>query len=162
MHVRKCPDCGEEFRPEIVRCSDCGATLVDHWEEEGGVGEPQEPGREAEIPPNLPVPTDHRPIASAPSAAEIEPMARRLGEAGIPFAVTGSVHMFLLLVPEVDVERAMALLAGPAEPEEPVEASPMCPACGADPRGASECAECGLALAADPEGLVRSGREPVE
>lgn len=165
MHVRKCPDCGEEFRPEIVRCSDCGATLVDHWEEEGGGGERPEPGHEAEIPPNMLMPTEHRPIASAPSAAEIEPMARRLGEAGIPFAVTGSVHMFLLLVPEVDVERAMALLAGtagPAEPEEPVEASPVCPACGADARGASECPECGLALLADPESLVRSGREPVE
>jgi tRNA(Ile2) C34 agmatinyltransferase TiaS len=159
MHIRKCPDCGEEFRPEIVRCSDCGATLVDHWEEEGGAEEQPGPGLEAEVPPNLPVPSDHRPVASAPSAPEIEPMARRLGEAGIPFAVSGSIHQFMLLVPEADVERAMALLAGP---EAPAESSPVCPACGADARGASECPECGLALAADPERLATSGREPVE
>ncbi len=160
MHVRVCPDCGEEFRPEIVRCSDCGATLVDHWQDEGGRGgERTEPGLEAEIPPSVQVPADFRPVASAPSAAEIEPMARRLGEAGIAFAVTGSVHLFLLLVPEADVDRALALLAGPEQPAEP---STACPACGADARSAAECPECGLALSADPESLARAGREPSE
>jgi hypothetical protein len=151
MHVRKCPDCGEEFRPEIVTCSDCGATLVDHWaDDEAGDRERPDPGQDAEIPPNVPVPANHRPVATAPSAAEIEPLARRLGEAGIPFAVTGSVHLFLLLVSEADVERAMELIAGPEQPPEP---SRTCPACGADAVGAGECPECGLALSSDPGAL---------
>jgi len=154
MHVRKCPECGEEFRPEIVRCSDCGATLVDHWDEEGGEGRGSDAGREAEIPPNVPLPGDHRPVASAPTAAEIEPMARRLGEAGIPFAVTGSMQLFMLLVPEADVARAMELLAGPEEPpESSAEPSANCPACGADARGAEECPDCGLTLRSDPQAL---------
>ena len=162
MHVRVCPDCGEEFRPEIVRCSDCGATLVDRWEEEGSEeAERAEVGRAPEILPNLRVPADYEPVASAPTAAEIEPLAHRLGEEGIAFAVTGSVHLFTLLVPKAELERALKRLGGGEVAPEPAAA---CPACGADSRGAAECPECGLALAADPESLVRAQRDrgPIE
>ena len=31
-HVRVCRDCGEEYRPEIVRCADCGGELEDRYE----------------------------------------------------------------------------------------------------------------------------------
>lgn len=164
MHVRVCPDCGEEFRPEIVTCSDCGATLVDRWEDEGaGAPEAEVPegGGAAEILPNVRVPADYEPVASATTASEIEPLAHRLGQEGIAFAVTGSVHLFTLLVPKADLERAVSLL-GQAELEP--EPGNACPACGADARGAAECPECGLALAADPESLVRAqhDRDPIE
>ena len=33
-HVRVCRDCGEEYRPEIVRCADCGGELEDRYEGE--------------------------------------------------------------------------------------------------------------------------------
>ena len=34
-HVRVCRECGEEYRPEIVRCADCGGELEDRYEGEG-------------------------------------------------------------------------------------------------------------------------------
>jgi hypothetical protein len=154
MHVRLCPECGEEFRPEIVTCSDCGATLVDHWE-----GEPEE-GEDVPLPPRPETPSAARPpegfkpVASASTAIEIDPIARTLGAAGIVFAVTGAVNHFSLLVAPEDVERALALLG---VGEAPPEAHATCPACGADVQGAGECPDCGLALAGDPEGLPDPG-----
>jgi predicted amidophosphoribosyltransferase len=142
VHVRVCPECDEEFRPEIVTCSDCGATLVDHWEGEEGEG-----GVEAPAPPvsaAFRVPADYKPVASATSADEIDPAARKLGEAGIEFAVTGQVHRFVLLVSPANVERALEVLGVGAEPAE--AATTACPACGAETRGAAECPECGLGL----------------
>src|SRR5262245_57378519 len=156
--VRVCPDCGEEFRPEIVRCSDCGAMLIDRWEEEDGAAGEGEPERRApEILPNVRIPADYAPVATAPSAAEIEPLAHRLGAAGIAFAVNGSVQQFTLLVPEQELERALSVLGAGDAPAE--EAGAPCPACGADVGGASECPECGLALKSDPDGLARDQRD---
>ncbi len=152
MHVRICPECNEEFRPEIVRCSDCGATLVDHWEGEDA------PAIEAPAPPVATayrVPADYKPVASASVASEIEPLARVLGKAGIAFAVTGAVHRFTLLVPPADVERALDVLG--VAPAAATDAPTACPACGADARNAAECPECGLALAAEPEAPVDPG-----
>ena len=37
MNVRVCRDCGEEYRPEIAICADCGGELVSQWEDENGV-----------------------------------------------------------------------------------------------------------------------------
>ena len=34
-HVRVCRECGEEYRPEIVRCADCGGELEDHYDGQG-------------------------------------------------------------------------------------------------------------------------------
>jgi hypothetical protein len=153
MHVRLCPECGEEFRPEIVTCSDCGATLVDHWEGEGAAG--ADPAAAPPRAPSAARPPEHfKPVASASTAAEIDPLAQTLGAAGIRFAVSGSVHHFSLLVAPEDVERALAALG---VGEAPPEAHAQCPACGADVRGAQDCPDCGLALAGDPEGLTPPG-----
>ncbi len=145
MHVRICPECNEEFRPEIVRCSDCGAMLVDHWEGEEG------PVVEAPAPPvatSFRVPADYKPVASASAASEIEPLAQALGQAGIAFAVTGAVHRFTLLVAPDDVERALDVLG---VPQAVSDLPAVCPACGADATNAVECAECGLSLAGESE-----------
>ena len=32
MRTRYCTNCEEEFRPEILRCSDCGGELEDRYE----------------------------------------------------------------------------------------------------------------------------------
>ncbi len=151
MHVRVCPDCGEEFRPEIVTCSDCGGTLVDDWDEPGPAeaGPPPTPAPSA-----FRVPDDYKPVANASEAHEIDPLAQRLGEAGIAFAVSGAVHRFTLLVPANEVERALAILG---VSELGAGALGECPACGTDARGASECPECGLSLAVDAEALEAPG-----
>src|SRR5688572_27542544 len=33
MHVRVCVECGEEYRPEITACADCGGQLEDRHED---------------------------------------------------------------------------------------------------------------------------------
>jgi predicted amidophosphoribosyltransferase len=145
MHVRVCPDCGEEFRPEIVRCSDCGGILVDRWGEPAAV-EPPPPGQASVFR----VPDDYKQVAAASTVPEIESLAQLLGDAGVAFAVSGAVSRFTLLVPASELERALSIIGvtevGP-------DASGRCPACGTDARGAGECPECGLCLAADPEAL---------
>ena len=33
--IRRCPECGEEFQPHVVDCSDCGTPLVSAFEGDG-------------------------------------------------------------------------------------------------------------------------------
>jgi tRNA(Ile2) C34 agmatinyltransferase TiaS len=146
MQVRVCPECGEEFRADIVSCSDCGATLQDRRDDPDAAGEALPPP--PPVPPPSRVPEDYRPVATASTADEIDPLARRLADAGLAFAVSGAVHRFELLVPADAVERALAVL-GVAEIS--VEALGTCPACGTKVGGADECPECGLSLAVDAD-----------
>ena len=37
MHVRVCVECGEEYRPEVAQCADCGGDLEDRHLGEGGL-----------------------------------------------------------------------------------------------------------------------------
>ena len=37
MHVRVCVDCGEEYRPQITACADCGGRLEDR-DDDGASG----------------------------------------------------------------------------------------------------------------------------
>lgn len=160
MHVRVCPECGEEFRPEIVRCSDCGAMLEDRHENEPGadpVSAPRDPvGSEA-------TEGHYVSIFHADRAADLEPLAVRLGEAGLPFRVRSAQQRFDLLTREEDeakVREALGeILAHRAptgvadEPHfDPEGGYAACPACGCRlaPR-AEECPECGLAVGAVAE-----------
>jgi hypothetical protein len=149
MQVRVCRDCGEEFRPEVAACSDCGGVLEDRDDELGGgvtvpEGKPRFTGFVPEARPGG-IPAGYLAVTSAPSAAEVAPLADRLAEAAIPFAVNASTQSFALLVPEADVEKALAALG--MSPAEPGEAATSCPACGAAVRpGATECPDCGLGL----------------
>ena len=36
VHIRVCRECGEEYRPHIVSCADCGGELEDVYEDELG------------------------------------------------------------------------------------------------------------------------------
>jgi hypothetical protein len=147
MHIRVCRECGEEYRPEVAVCADCGGVLGDRYEEEGAPHQPSVPEPAASAPPAT---ADLRAIASGPRAADLEPLARRLGAAQIPFAVRGSSQLFELLVGKPDLERALTELAplgdAPGSSEAP-EGTGQCPACGFALRpGATECPDCGLAV----------------
>ena len=156
MHVRVCPDCGEEFRPEIARCSDCGAALVDRWEGE----EAAPPASPASAPaPAVETEGTYVPIHFSEQAADLEPLAMRLGEAGLPFRVKAAVRSFVLLTREEDHDRVTSLLAdltgaSPSSGDDYDQASGYhrCPACGHElGAGASECPECGLGIGGDGE-----------
>ncbi len=146
MSVRACRECGEEFRPGVVVCSDCGGVVEDRADEaepaRGGGFEAPSLSRE-----------DLVAVAEGQEAGDIEPAARRLGEAGVPFAVSGAVHRFRLLVDAQDAARARIAL----EPEQgdaaSEEALTRCPACGAAlAHGARECPDCGLGLGTPESG----------
>jgi len=160
MHTRVCPDCGEEFRPEIVRCSDCGALLRDRLEDDataaGGAGPDGEaPG----APASPPVEIRRRSLYSSNRIREIQPLAERLGSSGTSFWVESAGDSWTVLVAEADEERARAILGEilgmpecPSPAFDPEAGYAACPACGhALQSRVVECPECGLAVGAGPE-----------
>jgi ribosomal protein L32 len=161
MHVRVCPECGEEFRPEIARCSDCGAALVDRWEDEN-----EEPLASREAAPAPPAETEgtYVPVHSSERAADLEPLAKRLGSAGLPFRVKAAVRSFVLLAREEDHDRVAALLAdlvGASPPStddyDPTSGYRRCPACGHElGAGATECPDCGLGIGGEGQSATCS------
>jgi hypothetical protein len=169
--VKVCRDCGEEYRPEILRCADCGGELEARMEEERGAwrAPARREAREADPRPA----GDYRPILWNAYAAELTPLADRLLAAGIPFYLRprevegGGAGGYEIRVRRE--ERAQALReiealhreasAGgedatlPAtEDDGPAARLPRCPACGAPPaEGVAECPDCGLALSGEVE-----------
>jgi hypothetical protein len=152
MHTRYCPNCDDEFRPDIVRCSDCGGELEDRYDEEYG-GE----RRDGEAAPPEPeaAPEEYRPVFGCMESATLKEAAGVLAAAGVPFRATGCSTGFQLLVREADQSAAAAALQGregvlgvPADAEPSVGAEGgACPACGASvPAAAVECPECGLVV----------------
>jgi predicted RNA-binding Zn-ribbon protein involved in translation (DUF1610 family) len=156
VHVRACPECGEEFRPEIVRCSDCGAMLEDRWEgEEAGTSVPSAP-----VPPPEEAPGTYVVIYASDRAADLEPVAARLGGAGLPFRVKAAAGSFVLLAREEDRERLTTCLGdllgeptGSSAHEGGSAEHHRCPACDHElAANAAECPECGLVVGGPPEG----------
>jgi uncharacterized protein with PIN domain len=177
MHVRVCRDCGEEYRPEIAICADCGGELVSQWEDENGVTSPA--GFPAAPPePAGPDLTGFRPVFVTGQAAALVPLAERLRGAGITFHLHESVKdprapaaSFSLLVQDADAAQVLRelapLLADGEEPEamHTVEsdfadgAYRRCPACGAElSAAAKECPECELGLGGARESCARCGQ----
>jgi len=153
MNVRVCPDCGEEFRPEIVRCSDCGALLRDSLEgavDSGAGNVLGEAGRSQAEPPAA-VEIQKRSLYTSNRISEIQPLAQRLGAAGMQFWVESAGDSWTVLVAEVDEARGR-VIAGelfgifePAASFDPEAGYSECPACGhALPPAVEECPECGL------------------
>jgi hypothetical protein len=152
MHTRYCPSCDDEFRPDIVRCSDCGGELEDRYDDEEDAGEP----REATPPPAPEAPPEeYRPVFGCMESATLKEAAGVLAAARVPFRATGCSTGFQLLVREADQSAAAAALQGregvlgvpdDAEPSVGAEGG-ACPACGASvPAAAVECPECGLVV----------------
>jgi hypothetical protein len=151
MHVRYCPACREEFRPEIVSCSDCGATLEDRYEDQPGPVTVPEPPADA---PQAPREGGYRVFNSGDSAA-VRRAAARLARAGIGFRVDPG---FDVVVSQADIDAAAEALRGRAgavsmTPEaDAARNEGRCPACDAAvPAGTLECPDCGLAVGDEDE-----------
>jgi hypothetical protein len=160
VHVRVCKECGEEYRPDIESCADCGGELQDVYDD----GESSTPAQLPTTEDALDL-SDHRPLFQTPRAPDLVPLADRLQEAGIPFHLVeegvghaGSAR-FSLLVKESQAKaglEALADLLAPHEESDHVHALEThyesgryvkCPACGTEQSsGAVECGECGLTL----------------
>jgi hypothetical protein len=157
MHTRYCPNCNDEFRADIERCSDCGGELEDRYDEEDGA--PPPPSRE-QPPPEAPTPEEYRAVFSCNEGRPLKKAVAALTAAKVPFQTSGSATGFVLYVPETAVSAAAAALRGregalvlpeDAEPSVGPEGGP-CPACSATiPAGAMECPDCGLMVGDEPE-----------
>ncbi len=162
MHVRVCVDCGEEYRPEIAQCADCGGDLEDRHlgeDEPGMIAEPQLP----EWRPTPP-PPDHRAVFHTSQARDVAPLAEKLAEADIEFHLhpesEGHGVRFGIYVSEADAAAALRAIAPVVDAEaegldviekdfDPASGYGSCPACGTRlASGSVACPECGLAVGA--------------
>lgn len=159
MNVRVCPDCGEEFRPEIVRCSDCGALLEDHVEGDaaGGAHESASEGGSTPTEAPAPVQIQRRSLYTSNRIGEIQPLAKRLSGAGVQFWVESAGDSWSVLVAEADEATGRAIasdlfgLVDHAASFDPEVGYSACPACGhALPPAVVECPECGLGVGGGP------------
>ena len=170
VHVRRCRECGEEYRPEVVTCADCGGPLVDADDEQVPFEARPRPGSAPETRPAARVPPEgYVPVYVGRELREIDPLVERLEEHAIPFHVQDtpgerghSPSSYSVLVPEAEASRGRRVLAPllgeGADPEaadrgfDPERGYMSCPACSAEmPRGAEACPDCGLAVAPDAE-----------
>src|SRR5258707_13851921 len=72
VHVRICRDCGEEYRPEIAVCADCGGALEDRWGDEDAATVRRPAGPAA---PEAPDRSGFRPIFVTSQATILVPPA---------------------------------------------------------------------------------------
>jgi hypothetical protein len=169
QHVRVCVDCGEEYRPGVAACADCGGALEDRQLDDDGRPIASDPGPTPAEAREL---ADHRVVFVTPRATELVPLAETLREAGVacrlaeqPPVADGAPVRFALLVRDEDATEALRVLGPQLVGEEhEAEAHALetrfeagrghyveCPACGARQEGgAAECPECGLALGGEP------------
>lgn len=167
--VRYCPECDDEFRPEITVCSDCGSPLL--LQGEGlGAGGVQSTSKAGADPDAWRTALDSLPLSSLvpvrtfDSLKDLEPAVGALGDIELPSRILVQNGRYILLTRPENVSDAHAALhealvdkddaADPAFDEVSGRYS-SCPACGArlaaDP--APSCPECGLELVA-PGGTV--------
>ncbi len=178
MRVRVCVECGEEFRPDVVRCSDCGGALLDQWDgdardgDDGGPSPDEGPGAAGPAFVRSSEP-ETRPLAWAQQARDLVPAADLLKAAAVAFHITARQvegeerpRGFELRVRDADRDAAWAAISsavgadsGISVLEAPVaDASgdgheSRCAACGTEvAAGIAECPGCGLGLGApEPE-----------
>jgi hypothetical protein len=167
-HVRVCRECGEEYRPEIVRCADCGGELEDRYEGDGEESLPHPAPEEAAVAELA----GYRVLFMTPRAADLVPLAERLRSMHVPYRLAeqpapteGAPPRYALLVQDADAAGALETLADLVAPHEdtagvhavetrfhPERGYVLCPACGAEAApGVAECPDCGLGLAGGDE-----------
>src|SRR5262245_45944799 len=162
MHVRVCVECGEEYRPEVVVCADCGGRLEDRRTDDRTDSDalPSRPSSASESDltsqPDL---TGHRPVFQTREPRELAKVAESLREAGLAFHIVESPlqnderrSALVLFVRDEDASSALRLVAplhGPDAVAYVAHDEARCPACEAIlPEGARECPDCGLAPSA--------------
>lgn len=145
--VRRCPECGEEFQPHVVNCSDCGVPLEDAIE-----GQPLAPREHAAVAEDE---GPYVPIVGIVGTEDALDGGKALAVASLRFRLLPLPHHagLKLEVHEQDARAAIAVLleAGllpPIDDSPPVgEEGGPCPACGTHVApGTLECPECGLVL----------------
>ncbi|HXB55341.1 MAG TPA: hypothetical protein VN461_11190 [Vicinamibacteria bacterium] len=178
LAFKVCRRCGEEYRPEIERCADCGGELEARYDDGHGGVIPARPPNSDHAPTGGPPPeasSDRPPqgesiIYSGRAAADLKPVAERLIEVEIPFrfvcqrstaqsdlarfalAVSNEnrAHAFRVIAPLLDADpEALAAV----EREFDTEGGYLrCPACGQTLNGgATKCPACALALRAEAQ-----------
>lgn len=147
MHVRVCVECGEEYRPEIVACADCGGRLEDRYDDGDRTVAPAAEGAGS---PSHPEAEFTETVLRGEKVTDLTPEADLLVEGGIPFRLRPAPEGgYRLLVPAAERDRALAALGLLADGS---PRSADCPACGTTvPAAADECPECGLAVGDEPE-----------
>jgi RNA polymerase subunit RPABC4/transcription elongation factor Spt4 len=171
-----CRRCGEEYRPEIERCVDCGGELEARYDDGHGGVTPARPratnhaataGESAEESADR-LTQGESTIYSGSAPADLKPLAERLIEVEIPFRFvchrpTAPTHpaRFELLVSNDNRAHAFKVVAPllDADPEALVAVERAfhaeggyrsCPACGQPlDSGAAKCPACALALRAE-------------
>jgi hypothetical protein len=151
MHVRVCVECGEEYRPGIVTCADCGGALEDRHDDGHRSARPAAAPAESAESGGVPEADFTETIVRAEKATELTAPADRLVEAGVEFVLRPALPGgYQLLVAAADHDRALSALGLLAE--EGASAPDACPACGfALQPGSVECPECGLGIGDEPE-----------
>ncbi len=173
-HVRWCPQCDEEFRPDIARCSDCGGALVERQlDASGNLVHPVEDGATSSETAVTALPADVTELTHARTTQEFRAMGDALDAAAVAFHAVfvpdppGAARnvlggRFVIAVHADDRANAIAALR-PQLGIEAVEGDALaverydaaagytaCPACGTQlAAGAQACAECGLMLGGD-------------
>jgi hypothetical protein len=172
VHVRVCIECGEEYRPEVARCADCGGVLEDRHDDGGPVPKSVfEPAPE----PDRSLP-GARPLATSAHARDLVPLADRLVAARLEFRIASRdapgderPQGFVLQVKDLDRTAAVLATADLVGPDSGVTLLEVrvtgdpgaafgagtdlrCPACdtlvGAS---ATECPDCRLGLEGERE-----------
>jgi hypothetical protein len=156
--VRACRDCGEEYRPGILVCADCGGEVVERGIVAAAAPAPAQPEPQSDL--------VHTLFVSA-RALDVLPLCERLRELGVEHRLIeqaatpdGAPPRYGILVREPDAAQALAGIAELLAPDEEgarlraieehfdrEHGYKRCPACStATPIGALECPECGLGL----------------
>ena len=156
MHIRHCANCHEDYRPEIVRCADCGALLEDRDDE---LALHADGGRAPATADERDLPEGFESIHTSRDLDDLPPLADGLIAAGIDCRIREAhrdrqIVGYRLLVHTKDRAAATAALQTLLHPHVETEFDPergyaRCPACDSSlqPR-AAECPECGLPLVA--------------
>jgi RNA polymerase subunit RPABC4/transcription elongation factor Spt4 len=173
LAFKVCGRCGEEYRPEIERCADCGGELEARFDDgHGGVMPARAPatnhaGELAEASVTR-LSQRESTIYAGRAAADLKALAERLIEVEIPFrfvchrpAAPTAPARFELLVGNDNRAHALKVVAPllDADPEALVAVERAfdteggyrsCPACGQPlDSGAAQCPACALALRAE-------------
>jgi RNA polymerase subunit RPABC4/transcription elongation factor Spt4 len=160
MRVRVCVDCGEEYRPDIETCADCGGRVEDP---DVAPVSSTRVSEEAEDEEDLSESDFSESVLGGEKASDLANSADQLVEAGVPFRLRpGRTAGYRLMVPAKDRDRALVVLGLLADRgEQPGDAVRACPACETQVNpGVADCPECGLTVGdeSDEGACERCGR----
>jgi hypothetical protein len=165
VRIRHCLICHEDYRPEIVRCAECGALLEDRDDD---LPADASGGRDPATAEERDLPEGFEPIHTTRDLDDLPPLADGLIASGIDCRIREAhrnrqIVGYRLFVHAKDRVAAATTLQTLLRPHVETEFDPergyaRCPACDRplQPR-AAECPECGLPLVAAEETCPECG-----